>query len=1024
MASRRLLHRIERDGVPGNANLTESFVRYGTPLPDLKDHRKDKNELKPEWQQEVYDERGRRRFHGAFTGGFSAGYFNTVGSKEGWAPASFRSSRTNRASAQASRVEDFMDDEDLADYKETFQLRTTGAYSSAHENDPFAAFGTHTHASVRSSTSQFGQRILQAMGWKPGQGIGPLVDSKRRMQLAAILQAFGVNVTVSRQDSGHMFPPPDTQLPAVEPNVDRHGLGLEKNSLNSALAQYRQRHANGHDSDEDIAYDTYAEEKVIRLEQQAPSARPEHPVAQATAQEPSGYLPPGFAPAATIPPPEHKYTAPSIPEGWSPDPRRVWDNTKHTPHAKPQRAAERRVILGEAAPPGPPPVIANYLSTKTKERMERAKASGPTQITAVRVPKLDKTTAQRALEAQTSTRSDRAQDARFRDYLETQIEDKGRMPKLAPGDLEAQQRELDEFHQAALIFRPASGAMASRFTTGTSQVDHIGRGGLYVPSRSREEYEQDVQTKKEASDAARKKEAERIADEQRTPAQKAARAGRFGKETRTETRFQPPALLCKRFGVKQPEMEETLTNDAPLTDAPLTAALAAPAVSAAATANTTVTVATDAEDIDSSIVAREDTTIAQEKPPVDLFRAVFDVDASDDEDAVLQPFKRRTDTSSAPPKKKSRARTGPLTFDLEQDDDTPRASQKSAQRSLPSVASLGSEMQSMLLNSGKASGSAQGVASREYMDDLAGASSSSSSYQNFRTSQRSGGGGDNEFASFSSAAPLGADRAKFESAWDAAARTPTFDGLTAHDGMSADALVRPAVAHEPADAHRLDADAQNFMAALNEESEMSAPEHEVAPIVHLVPPYTTLTEHWTQPQPFGPSTISEEQHAMHVALAERQARDDNPFVAGERYMPAADDPALKEGVYAPTPEEALASIWDAQGTRAQKVQEFRNTESEQDPNIVIERLKGWTVREGYVADVYGLPPTLAKTFGEAQQPKSDDPSTEERRERAIRRLNALYNHLSGPEGAKSLEESRAQGVGAATVMEEWLKRYN
>lgn len=31
--------------------------------------------------QEVTDEQGRRRFHGAFTGGFSAGYFNTVGSK-------------------------------------------------------------------------------------------------------------------------------------------------------------------------------------------------------------------------------------------------------------------------------------------------------------------------------------------------------------------------------------------------------------------------------------------------------------------------------------------------------------------------------------------------------------------------------------------------------------------------------------------------------------------------------------------------------------------------------------------------------------------------------------------------------------------------------------------------------------------------------------------------------------------------------------------------------------------------------
>jgi G patch domain-containing protein 1 len=33
--------------------------------------------------QVATDEQGRRRFHGAFTGGFSAGYFNTVGSKEG-----------------------------------------------------------------------------------------------------------------------------------------------------------------------------------------------------------------------------------------------------------------------------------------------------------------------------------------------------------------------------------------------------------------------------------------------------------------------------------------------------------------------------------------------------------------------------------------------------------------------------------------------------------------------------------------------------------------------------------------------------------------------------------------------------------------------------------------------------------------------------------------------------------------------------------------------------------------------------
>ena len=50
----------------------------------------------PAHLQEVTDEQGRKRFHGAFTGGFSAGYFNTVGSEEGWAPSEWRSTRSAR----------------------------------------------------------------------------------------------------------------------------------------------------------------------------------------------------------------------------------------------------------------------------------------------------------------------------------------------------------------------------------------------------------------------------------------------------------------------------------------------------------------------------------------------------------------------------------------------------------------------------------------------------------------------------------------------------------------------------------------------------------------------------------------------------------------------------------------------------------------------------------------------------------------------------------------------------------------
>lgn len=68
----------------------EDYVYYGTPLEDEKpltrgffkapqDPRKTRT--LPVWEQEVTDQDGRKRFHGAFTGGYSAGFYNSVGSK-------------------------------------------------------------------------------------------------------------------------------------------------------------------------------------------------------------------------------------------------------------------------------------------------------------------------------------------------------------------------------------------------------------------------------------------------------------------------------------------------------------------------------------------------------------------------------------------------------------------------------------------------------------------------------------------------------------------------------------------------------------------------------------------------------------------------------------------------------------------------------------------------------------------------------------------------------------------------------
>ncbi|XLS46264.1 hypothetical protein HN51_003129 [Arachis hypogaea] len=103
----------------------EDFVFYGTPIEreeELTSRKKkaiaeSSGQLRtlPAWKQEVRDEEGRRRFHGAFTGGYSAGYYNTVGSKEGWTPQTFRSSRKNRAEFKEQNILNFLDEDEKAE---------------------------------------------------------------------------------------------------------------------------------------------------------------------------------------------------------------------------------------------------------------------------------------------------------------------------------------------------------------------------------------------------------------------------------------------------------------------------------------------------------------------------------------------------------------------------------------------------------------------------------------------------------------------------------------------------------------------------------------------------------------------------------------------------------------------------------------------------------------------------------------------------------------------------------------------
>ncbi|KAL4925875.1 putative G-patch domain protein [Aspergillus undulatus] len=207
------------------------YAFFGTPLPPLDEGTRDDGSYVPVWKQEVTDDRGRKRLHGAFTGGFSAGYFNTVGSKEGWTPATFVSSRQNRAKdARKQRAEDFMDEEDIREAEEARTLQT---------NDEFSGFGSTATDTTRVgglmdvfkvSGETVGVKLLKKMGWREGQGIGPKVRRK----------AAGDDA-----DNMYLFAPENPPMVAFVRKTDHKGLGFEGEAR---LSSRQEEHG---ESDED-----------------------------------------------------------------------------------------------------------------------------------------------------------------------------------------------------------------------------------------------------------------------------------------------------------------------------------------------------------------------------------------------------------------------------------------------------------------------------------------------------------------------------------------------------------------------------------------------------------------------------------------------------------------------------------------------------------------------------------------------------------------------------------------------------
>jgi G patch domain-containing protein 1 len=195
----------------------------------------------------------------------------------------------------------------------------------------------------------------------------------------------------------------------------------------------------------------------------------------------------------------------------------------------------------------------DYLSAKDRERLQNMKTTAekppPPMPAIVEVPRTEPAVAKAALMGFQPFQQDPVKQARYTAYLHLQAGANQTLPPqlqpLANQTIEEFNVELQSFAKAAQIFKPMSMAMASRFKSSTLNEGllDVVQEGLYQPPASAYQ-EKGKETEMEEK---------RVAVEE-SPKEHAARMGMFGKLTREEAPWLPAKLLCKRFGVKVPEV--------------------------------------------------------------------------------------------------------------------------------------------------------------------------------------------------------------------------------------------------------------------------------------------------------------------------------------------------------------------------------------------------------------------------------------------------------------------------------------
>jgi len=252
---------------------------------------------------------------------------------------------------------------------------------------------------------------------------------------------------------------------------------------------------------------------------------------------------------------EIRYAPPTVPAGWKPKRATKFDmkpttfeSTADAAKASSLDAKARSALLGEAPLPGKS--IFDFITPAGRDKL--ASASGRSNLPQARgesapagfesssstnsrtlwdlIPPLDPKTASAALHRGHSGWMPYSEDlgkrSRYTAFLTLSAGLSSTLPPRPPTWTPDQwTKELREFAQAAKVFKPISGLMATRFTTSTAK-----------PKLATDAPDAPAEAPTKPAD----------------PAEEAARAGMYGSLTRSKHLFYPTRLLCKRFGVKPP----------------------------------------------------------------------------------------------------------------------------------------------------------------------------------------------------------------------------------------------------------------------------------------------------------------------------------------------------------------------------------------------------------------------------------------------------------------------------------------